>query len=262
MEGDFIMKEDINYVCKLSSEFTQKEIEDFINVFNEVFHLDYDIDWFKWKYLDNIYGASYIVLAYKGVKPVGIRSFWRNDIDGYICYQPCDTGVIKEARGRGIFTKMTLIALNKTEDGYIYNYPNENSRPGNLKLGWKINKYYYMKLVISSNNLKKETKYIDDDYLIWRFVKCPVNKYYYYEKDGTYYLLVKRKDNIYYVLGRFNPKHSKYFTKVNYPILFNYTTKKTMMYRLFKNKVTIVSFEREGQDISKIDIPIFKGDYF
>lgn len=256
------MKEDITYICKLSSELLDKEREDFIKVFNEVFHLDYNMDWFKWKYLDNIYGDSYMVLAYKGDKAVGARSFWRNDIDGRICYQPCDTGVLKEARGMGIFTKMTLIALDETKDGFIYNYPNDNSRPGYLKLGWKINKYYYMKLVMSKKNLEKETEYIDEDYLIWRFAKSPINEYFYYEKNGQSYLLINRKNNIYYVLGRFNPKYNKYFTKVDSPILFNYTTKETLMYKLFKNKATIVSFEREDQDINKIDIPIFKGDHF
>ncbi len=100
------MKEDITYICKLSSELSEEEIKDFIKVFNEVFHLDYDMNWFKWKYLDNIYGGdSYMVLAYKDDKAVGgARSFWRNDIDGYICYQPCDTGVLKEARGERVYS--------------------------------------------------------------------------------------------------------------------------------------------------------------
>ncbi|MCF6460448.1 GNAT family N-acetyltransferase [Clostridium sp. Cult3] len=256
------MKEDITYICKLSSKLTEREKEDFLNVFNEVFSLDYDMDWFRWKYMDNIYGDSYMVLAYQGDKAVGARSFWRNDIDGHLCYQPCDTGVVKEARGRGIFSKMTLMALDETKDGFIYNYPNDNSRPGYLKLGWKINKYYYMKLVMSNKNLEEESKYIEDDYLLWRFAKSPINKYFYCEKGGQSYLLVNRKNNIYYVLGRFKSEYGKYFTKVNSPILFNYTTKETMMYKLFKNKATIVSFEREGQDSSKIDIPIFKGDHF
>ena len=44
-----------------------------------------------------------------------------------LSYQPCDTAVLKEFRGRGIFTKMSLIALEKTKGAFIYNYPNENS---------------------------------------------------------------------------------------------------------------------------------------
>ncbi|NMB26680.1 MAG: GNAT family N-acetyltransferase [Tissierellia bacterium] len=256
------MKEDITYECKLSSNLTQGEKDSFISVFNRVFNLDYNMDWFNWKYMDNIYGDSYLVLAYDGNKLVGIRSFWRNDINGHLSYQPCDTAVLKEYRGRGIFSKMSLIALEKIKDAFIYNFPNENSLPGNLKLGWKVNKYCYLKPVLSRTKLKQESKYIDDDYLIWKFGESPINKYHYYEKDGQSYLLYGRKKNIYYVLGRFNDKYSKYFTKVNYPILFNYTTKRTIIYKMFKNRTTIVSFERENQDTSKIDIPIFKGDFF
>lgn len=256
------MKEDITYKCKLSSNLSKGEKDSFINVFNEVFNLKYNIDWFNWKYIDNIYGDSYIVLAYDGDKLVGIRSFWRNDIDDFLSYQPCDTAVLKEYRGRGIFSKMSLTALEKIKDAFIYNFPNENSLPGNLKLGWEINKYCYLKPVLSKEKLKQESKYIDDDYLIWKFGKSPISKYHYCEKSGQSYLLYKRKKNIYYVLGRFNSKYGKYFTKVNYPILFNYTNKETIIYKMFKNRTTIVSFERENQDINKIDIPIFKGDFF
>ena len=34
-----------------------------------------DIDWFNWKYMDNIYGDSYIVLAYDEDKAIGIEHF-------------------------------------------------------------------------------------------------------------------------------------------------------------------------------------------
>ena len=50
------MKEDIRYECKLSSDFTHIEKQDFINLFNKIFHMDYGLDWFNWKYIDNIYG--------------------------------------------------------------------------------------------------------------------------------------------------------------------------------------------------------------
>ena len=35
------MKEDITYVCKLSSELTEGEKNDFINIFNKVFNTNY-----------------------------------------------------------------------------------------------------------------------------------------------------------------------------------------------------------------------------
>ncbi len=256
------MKDNITYVCKLSSELTALERNGFIEVFNTVFDTNYDLEWFNWKYMDDIYGDSYMVLAFHEDKIVGIRNFWRNDIDGHLCYQPCDTAVLKEFRGRGIFLNMSLIALKEIKEAFIYNFPNENSLPGNLKLGWKINKYCYLKPVFSRKGLKHDCKFIEDDYLIWKFGNCPISKYYYYEIDEQSYLLFKRKNNIYYILGRFNSKFNSYFTKIGFPILFNYTTNETIIYKIFKNRATIVSYEKEGQDVNKIDIPIFKADFF
>ena len=55
---------DFNYVLKTSSQLTDTEILDFLSVFNNVFDESKDLEWFKWKYLDNIYGDSYIVIVY------------------------------------------------------------------------------------------------------------------------------------------------------------------------------------------------------
>lgn len=257
-----VNKADITYIYKASSDIIDSEKNSFISVFNEVFDLDFDRQWFDWKYIDNVYGDSYIVLAYYNDKAVGVRAFWRNDINEKLSYQPCDTAVLKEFRGLGIFTKMTLKALEETKGSFIYNYPNENSRPGYLKLGWNINKYFYLKPVLSKNRLEDECKYIDDDYLIWKFGKSPINKYYYYEKNGSSYLLYNRKKNIYYILGKFNNKYNDYFIKVESPILFNYTSQKSTIHKILKNKATIVSFNNEIDNADEIDIPIFKADYF
>lgn len=256
------MKEDIRYECKLSSDFTHIEKQDFINLFNKIFHMDYGLDWFNWKYIDNIYGDSYIILVYVDNKLIGIRSFWRNDIEGNISYQPCDTAVSKDYRGRGMFSKMSLIALEQIDHGFIYNFPNENSLPGNLKLGWEINKYYYLKFVFNRFKLKNETRYISDDYLLWKFGHSPLKKYHYYKKGGKSYLLYERISGVYYVLGRFNSEYNSYFIRVRPLVLLNYTENKTTLYKMAKNRGTIVSFEKEDQDYSKIDIPIFSGDFF
>jgi len=257
-----INKEEIVYIGKATSNFSTSEKEDFIGVFNTVFNKNYTLDWFNWKYIDNIYGDSYIVLAYHKNKAVGIRAFWRNDIDGFKCFQPCDTAVLKEYRGLGIFTKMTLKALNNTKGAFIYNFPNENSRPGNIKLGWNINKYFYLKPVLNKRKLKDEYKYIEDKYLNWRFIKSPINEYSYCEIDGESYLLYRRKDNIYYVLGRFNSKYKNQFERADSPILFKYIDKKGFINNFLKNRATVVSFNNAADFGEDLDIPIFKADYF
>lgn len=253
------MAEDIRYIGKYSNVLTLKEKEDFLNLFNKVFNLNYNLDWFNWKYMDNVYGASYMVFAYDKEKLVGIRSFWRNDIGKTISYQPCDTAVSKEYRGRGIFSQMTRLALEEVGGNFIYNFPNENSLPGNLKLGWEIDKYAYLALVGKKSSLKSKTQYIEDDYLVWKFAKSPLRRYYYYEHQRETYLLYKRKKNLYYVLGRINNLSKKHFEKAYFPILFNYTNKETLMYKIFKNRATIISLNKTREDIN---IPIFKADYF
>src|SRR5699024_1026405 len=103
-----INKENIVYLCKLTSELSTCDKKDFIEIFNTVFDMNYNMEWFNWKYMDNIYGDSYIVLVYYDNKPIAAKAFWRNDIQGYKSYQPCDTGVLKEYRKMGIFTDMTI----------------------------------------------------------------------------------------------------------------------------------------------------------
>lgn len=203
-----------------------------------------------------------MILAYDGDKMVGIRAFWRNDIGNHLCYQPCDTAVLEEYRGRGIFTKSSLIALENTRGAFIYNFPNQNSLPGNLKLGWEIDKLSYLEAVFNKGRLKEETFFIDDDYLVWRFIKSPIKRYHYCKKGGEYYLLFNRGKNIYYVLGRFNGKFKDHFIKASLPILFKYTTRKTIIYKIFKNRATIVSYHNAIETKEKIAIPEYKADYF
>jgi len=118
-----------------SHDVSEKEINDFIEIMNNVFGYYMNKSLFEKKYLNNIYGSSILVLAYKEDKCVGARAFWRNDIENIKSFQPCDTAVLKEARGEGIFTKMTLKALEEIgDDVLIYNFPNDNSIPGYLKL--------------------------------------------------------------------------------------------------------------------------------
>lgn len=252
------MTEELKYLIKTTDELEDSYKEDFLYVFNTVFNLSYDKAWFDWKYSNNIYGPSNIVFVYDGEDPVAIRSFWRNDI-GEESYQPCDTAVLEEYRGRGIFSKMSRVALEKLGGYLIYNFPNENSLPGNLKMGWKIRNHLYLKTVFSKLKLKKETEFIEDDYLKWRFIDSPTGSYHYCKKGDSYYLLINRVKNIYYVLGRFNGEYKDSFKKARKPVLFNYSDKETLMYKLIKNRANLVVYDN-NKDVDSI--PVFKADFF
>ena len=106
--------------------------------------------WLEWKYLKNPYNVSlgnkpFIFGAFDGKKLVGIRPFMLQQIiyknNKYLVAQPCDTAVDPEYQGKGLFKKMTLKAIEEAENmniNFFFNFPNANSEPGNLKMGWEI----------------------------------------------------------------------------------------------------------------------------
>lgn len=258
------MKGKINrfkYICKKSSEINKEEIKNYIIVFNKVFNLNYNSDWFIWKYINNIYGDSYIVMVYnnKG-EVIAIRSFWRNDICNAIkSFQPVDTGVVKEYRKMGIFTQMNKMVLENIRNELIYNFPNSNSLPGYLKLGWKLKCKYNLHIgfnlikILYLDYLKK----IDNEYLVWRFINNPVKKYFYINRKGMYFLLSYKKYNIYYILGTFDEKYKKYFNKTTFPIIFYYSISKNRI-AFLNNKCNLVIKNAKAKE--NMDVPIFRGD--
>ena len=110
----------------------------------EYFEIRRDKNWFEWKNFKNPFGNSIIMVSEKeNGEIVGSRIFWawkfkvRSSI--ILAYQPIDTVVHPDYRGKGLFRRMTILALKKAvEKGakVIFNFPNMNSLPGNLKLGW------------------------------------------------------------------------------------------------------------------------------
>ena len=102
---------------------------------------------FNRKYIKNIYGDSILVVVYSNSIPVAARAFWRNDINGKRVYQPVDTCVTQQFRRRGIFAKMTNIALKMIkEEDIVYNFPNKNSYPQYIKLVRKMQYHIFLQL--------------------------------------------------------------------------------------------------------------------
>jgi len=97
----------------------------------------------NWKYEKNVFGKPIHIVATSDERIVGFRSFWPWEFvsRGQIlkAYQPVDTVVHPDYQGQGLFTKLTVKALKQaTEIGadLLFNFPNQNSLPGYLKLGW------------------------------------------------------------------------------------------------------------------------------
>ena len=98
----------------------------------------------NYKHEENPFGRSLVLLAKEDNKIVGVRAFmrwqWHSGIHKYSAFRAVDTATHPEHRGKGIFKKLTLKAVEigkKNRDHFVFNTPNEKSRPGYLKMGWE-----------------------------------------------------------------------------------------------------------------------------
>lgn len=103
---------------------------------------DAELYW-RWKHEESPFGPSLVILALDGSRIVGLRAFmrweWRSSKGTLRAVRAVDTATDPDFRRRGIFSRLTreLIEVSH-QDGvdFIFNTPNEKSRPGYLKLGW------------------------------------------------------------------------------------------------------------------------------
>ena len=102
-------------------------------------------NFFRWKHYENPFGISYGLVALDNEKIIGLRMFMFWEFlspligNNARAIRPVDTVTDMNYRGRGLFKKLTLEGINQCSGKYdfIFNTPNENSRPGYLKMGWE-----------------------------------------------------------------------------------------------------------------------------
>lgn len=102
-------------------------------------------DFFRWKHHESPFGASPSWVAVDGERIVGYRTFlnWQFlDAQGrtWRAVRAVDTVTAPDYRGRGIFRALTLRGIaDLTLDGigWVFNTPNDSSRPGYLSMGWR-----------------------------------------------------------------------------------------------------------------------------
>lgn len=99
-----------------------------------------------WKHLENAFGVSPAWVAVHDGAVVGYRTFlrWRfvgDDGRRVRAVRAVDTATAPAYRGLGLFRTLTLrgvAELTLAGDGIVFNTPNEQSRPGYLKMGWQV----------------------------------------------------------------------------------------------------------------------------
>jgi GNAT superfamily N-acetyltransferase len=101
-------------------------------------------EFFRWKHLANPFGPSFILVAEADGRIVGLRAFmrWRFEAGDrtVTAVRAVDTATHPDYQGRGIFSRLTLEALDalRAEVDLVFNTPNEKSLPGYLKMGWRM----------------------------------------------------------------------------------------------------------------------------
>jgi GNAT superfamily N-acetyltransferase len=105
---------------------------------------DHDAEFFRWKHRENPFGVSPAWVACVDDQIVGYRTMlrWRfEQRAGHVdAVRAVDTATDPEHQGRGIFTTLTLAAIDDLRAqsvSLVFNTPNDKSRPGYLKMGWR-----------------------------------------------------------------------------------------------------------------------------
>ncbi|MCT4588718.1 MAG: GNAT family N-acetyltransferase [Carboxylicivirga sp.] len=102
-----------------------------------------DEAYWNWKFMDSPYGQSMVLVAEMDGRIIGVNNWWTWQLTsrGNIikAYQPCDSAVHKDYRGKGCFRLLRLHGLKMAQEQgvqLLFNYPNKNSLHAYLSLGW------------------------------------------------------------------------------------------------------------------------------
>ena len=188
----------------------------------------------RYKHIDNPFGTSLVLLAEENGRIIGVRAFmrwqWQEGTKVYKAFRAVDTATHPKHQGKGIFKKLTLAALKLAEEkghDFIFNTPNEQSKPGYLKMGWEeIGKlkvsvkpsfnlrskaFQYEQNIIREGldsyalaNFNKEQQEKqklftpkNKEYLNWRYKNCKLQDYFIYEdKDLFVAVYLKNRSRI------------------------------------------------------------------
>jgi N-acetylglutamate synthase-like GNAT family acetyltransferase len=97
----------------------------------------------NWKHEQNPFGQSFVLVAEENNTIIGVRAFmqwqWLWNQHRYQAIRAVDTATHPGHQGKGIFKKLTLQQLELCKQQgvhFVFNTPNEQSRPGYLKMGW------------------------------------------------------------------------------------------------------------------------------
>lgn len=102
-----------------------------------------DEKWFHWKFEQSPYGPAILASAFDGEKVAGCVAYGIGFFDfrgiTYKCALSYETFVHPEYQGKGLFKKLITLAeaeMIEQKVDLAYNFPNSNSLPGFIRMGW------------------------------------------------------------------------------------------------------------------------------
>lgn len=171
-------------------EGEEDTLERYSELLSDVYNRQISSEYLKWKHLSNPIGKSIIAYAENEQgEMVAARAFWRMYCHNYPLYQPCDTVTHPNSQGQGLFKRLTLACLEVVdEDAVMINFPNNNSFPAYLKLGWQVlsdnRRLFTFRLIQSGKRIDSLVADLGESlpeeyvtYLDWRFGKHSFTDY-------------------------------------------------------------------------------------
>ncbi len=291
------------YIEQLDFE-DSNTIQMVLALLNESFpNANFDRAWWTWKYLQSPFGLPLGWGAKELVsnRIISVRILWRWKLckgNKYKeAFQFIDSATDINYRGKGIYSLLTKKALEYIKDSIIFDFPNSNSAPINLKLGWTnfgniswlVGVTYPIflhscntRLIKMDNNIswKPESNSGHNYYstkwtselLEWRFKKHPNNNIYcYFSLKNT--VVIVRIDKIKCVkvarimyeenlMEEYNSFITSLFKENVFFYLYNAYNKD--LYKKLKSKIGVFKIKRSflffGKNISQDSIALDLSD--
>lgn len=102
------------------------------------------VRYWQWKHVENPFGRSPVLLCFENGELIGVRAFmrWEWIHRGKLlkAVRAVDTATHPDHQGKGIFKSLTLSLVESCKqagDDFVFNTPNQQSKPGYLKMGWR-----------------------------------------------------------------------------------------------------------------------------
>lgn len=114
---------------------------DILKVVNTAFDRDASLEWFAWKHLEGPWGPSLGAAAVDAEGPIGVRLLlpWKLQVGEVVltALRATEAATIPRAQGHGVFSALNQWMMAELPDRMIFSTPNQLSRNGYYKLGWK-----------------------------------------------------------------------------------------------------------------------------